>query len=420
MITKKFTAENSMNERNTRRISRTCIAGIVNQAVISNVTALLFVPFMRLYGLTYIQFGILTAVGFGAQMLADVVLLFLIDRVPCKILVWIASGLSCAGLVFYGVSPFLFFGQALYFGMVAATIIFAFAGGMLEVVLSNVADSLPEGKGGVSIVLLHTVYAWAQVVLACVLFVFITLFGTARWNILILFLAIVPAGVGISLIGLRFPQRQKREPVRAAFKPFYLFAVAAVFFGYGAEAVMNQWVATFAAESFGEEWGALLGGALFAVCLGMGGAFYELRQRKRSEVAFGALIFGAVCAAGMYFLASMLTSAVAALCCAAACGFFVGILSPGAMTAASESLPHAGGWMLASLAVSQDIGAAILPSAGGAIAQSASIRQCFFVMAAVPLCAAAFLGFMAYSKNRDKNRLLFQRKKFFPDYMRKR
>ena len=38
-----------MDQRDLKRTSRACIAGIVNQAVVVNVTALLFAPFMRLY-----------------------------------------------------------------------------------------------------------------------------------------------------------------------------------------------------------------------------------------------------------------------------------------------------------------------------------------------------------------------------------
>ena len=50
------------------------------------------------------------------------------------------------------------------------------------------------------------------------------------------------------------------------------------------------------------------------------------------------------------------------LAAAALCGLFVGVLSPGAMSAAGAALPRTGGWMLASLAIAQDIGAAVLLS----------------------------------------------------------
>ena len=70
-----------MMYRNTARV---CRAGVVNQAIIANVTAILFVPFASLYGFTYVQLGILAAAGFCAQLAADTFLLFFIDRLSSK------------------------------------------------------------------------------------------------------------------------------------------------------------------------------------------------------------------------------------------------------------------------------------------------------------------------------------------------
>ena len=99
-----------MNKRDSKRTFRACVAGIANQAVVVNVTALLFAPFMRLYGFTYVQLGFLAAAGFAAQMAADILLLFLIDRAPSSALAALAAAMSCAGLVFYGCVPCLFAG----------------------------------------------------------------------------------------------------------------------------------------------------------------------------------------------------------------------------------------------------------------------------------------------------------------------
>ena len=81
------------------RAARACCAGAANQAIVANVSALLFVPFMRLYGFTYLQLGLLTAVCFCSQLAADVALIFLIDRVSRRALAMAASFFSCAGLL---------------------------------------------------------------------------------------------------------------------------------------------------------------------------------------------------------------------------------------------------------------------------------------------------------------------------------
>ena len=384
-----------MNGRSSRGTARACCAGIANQAVVTNVSAVLFVPFMRLYGFTYVQLGFLAAAGFAAQMAADILLLFLIDRAPSSALAALAAAMSCAGLVFYGCVPCLFAGAEFY-GILAATVVFAFAGGMLEVVLSNAAGALPEGEA--SLPFLHTVYAWAQVALALFLLLWLSLFGAESWNFAVLALAALPAAVFALLPSARFPPPQKDAPARAAFTPLYLFAVFAVFFGYGAEAVMNQWVGTYAAQLFGEELGSAAGCALFALCLGIGGALYvRISGKKRAGLSL--LIGCALPAAAAYLLAALLpgTSALAA---AALCGLFVGVLSPGAMSAASAALPRTGGWMLASLAIAQDIGAAVLPALSGAAAEAVSVRAAFLFLAAAPVLSALAMVYMARAAKR--------------------
>ena len=347
-----------MMYRNTARV---CRAGVVNQAVIANVTAILFVPFARLYGFTYVQLGILAAAGFCAQLAADTFLLFFIDRLSSKKLAAVAAALSCAGLLFYGSLPYFF--DELFFGILAATLLFAFAGGMLEVVLSNAAECALSESGGLC--LQRTVYAWAQVALALFLLLFFALFGAEHWNIAVLSLAAVPAFVLLLLPAAHLPKGECCAPRREAFRPFYLFALAAVFFGCGAEVAVNQYVSSFAQELFGQEWGA-------PFCL----------------LLFSALL------AGCCYLVAALAPAPAALAAAVACGLFVGVLSPGAMSAAGKFLPQTGGWLLASLALAQDVGGAALPAVMGAVAEGAGIRVAFLLLSAAPFLAAAFLFLM--------------------------
>ena len=91
-----------MNGRRRGTTLAACLAGVANQAVITNVTALLFVPFSRLYGFSLAQLGVLTAVNFAAQMCADIFLLFFIDRLSYKGMALFAAALSAGGLLFYG------------------------------------------------------------------------------------------------------------------------------------------------------------------------------------------------------------------------------------------------------------------------------------------------------------------------------
>lgn len=370
-----------------RNTARACRAGVVNQAIIANVTAILFVPFARLYGFTYVQLGILAAAGFCAQLAADTFLLFFIDRLSSKKLAAVAASLSCAGLLFYGSLPYFF--DELFFGILAATLLFAFAGGMLEVVLSNAAECALSESGGLC--MQRTVYAWAQVALALFLLLFFALFGAERWNIAVLLLSAVPACVLLFLPAAQLPKGEALAPRRDAFRPFYLFALAAVFFGCGAEVAVNQYVSSFAQELFGQESGSLLGFAMFAACLGVGGTCFVFLKKRGAP--FCLLLFSALLA-GCCYLVAALAPAPAALAAAVACGLFVGVLSPGAMSAAGKFLPQTGGWLLASLALAQDVGGAALPAVMGATAEGAGIRTAFLCLSAAPFLAAVFLFLM--------------------------
>ena len=371
------------------RAARACRAGAANQAVAANVAALLFVPFMRLYGFTYFQLGLLSAVCFCAQLAADAALIFLIDRLSRRALTCAAGFASCAGLLFFGCVPYLLPPSQMYGGIVGGVALFAFAGGMLEVVLSNIADSLPASSGGIC--LQRTVYAWVQAGLALYLYAFLALFGAERWNAAMFPLAAVPLLLPALLWRCPLPPRPPAQPVRAAFRPVYLSAVLAVLLGFGAETVMNQWIGTFAAEVFGFGAGSALGTALFCVLLGAGGAVFVLLQRRRGGLPVQAPVLAALCSAAAYGGAALFRAPALSFACAAACGFFVGVLSPGAMSLASRALPHAGGWMLASLALAQDLGGAALPLLSGGAAEAAGMRAGFFLAAAAPLLAAAAL-----------------------------
>ena len=381
---------------NTRDSVRACSAGSAVRAVAANVTALLFAPFARLYGFSAAWLGLLTAVGFAAQMCADFLLLFLADRVGYRRLACTASLLACGGLLAYGSAPLWLHGSGLYALIAGATALFAFAGGMLEVVLSNVADTLPSGSGA-SIGSLHTMYARVQAALCLFLLVYFAAFGVEDWNGAVVALAALPAIAFALLLRAPLSHMEREAPPRAAFRPFYIFALCAVFFGYGAEVVMNQWISAFVSESLGSVAGGLLGCALFALCLGTGGWLYV--RRRREGTSFYTLIFAALAAAAAY-VAAALSADVPALFCAAACGLFVGYLTPGAMEAASGFLPRTGGWMLASLAVAQDAGGAVLPAAAGALAGEGSLRTSFLLLAAAPAAAALSLSCMVVIRAR--------------------
>lgn len=398
-----------MNQRRFARTARACYAGIVNQAVITNVTALLFVPFMTLYGFTYMQLGLLTAVNFAAQMCADIVLLFIIDRVSFRKLTVFACMFSFIGLTFYGLVPWLFPTRLIYTGVLCATTVFAFAGGMSEVVLSNIADNLPKGENSLSICLLKTVYAWAQVGLVAVCAAFLFLCGVENWNCVMFAFAVIPLVAACLIGGAKVVKKSETVRPRSSFSIFYVLALVAIFLGYGSEITVNQWISSFAASAFGLQgaWCEFVGMGLFALCLGLGGLVYVNISKRHERFPLPVLIFAALFTGGIYVLAGLAENAVFALISAVCCGLFVGVLSPGIMTVAGDTMPSAGAWMIASLAICADIGAATLPAVGGAIADFGGVKGAFLLLSAAPFVCAAVLFWMYCLRRRQNRKTLY-------------
>lgn len=402
-----------MNKGKFARTARACYTGIVNQAIITNVTALLFVPFMSLYGFSFFQLGILTAVNFAAQMCADILLVVLIDRISFRKLALFSCLMSFAGLLFYGAVPSLFPRGKIYAGILAATSIFAFAGGMSEVVLSNIADNIPKSEHSLSICLLKTVYAWAQVGLVALCAAYLLVFGAERWNYLMYAFALIPLCAAVLVGGANVVKKEDTLRPRSSFRSFYILALAAIFLGYGAEITANQWISVFAAEALGiaGEWSEFIGMGLFTACLGLGGLIYVAVSGKREKFPLPLLIFAALCTFAIFVLAGTAKNAVLALVAAVCCGLFVGVLSPGIMTVASDHMPSAGAWMIASLAVCADVGAAALPALAGTIAEAASVRAAFLALSAAPLLCVAVLFSMLVLQKKQGGGSLDQYKK---------
>lgn len=380
-----------MQTKNYKRTLIGCFFGITNQAVITNVTALLFVPFMTLYGFDLFQSGLLIGINFLAQTCADVILSFFIDKIPFRKIVLTASSLSALGLIMFGILPFFVPAQHMFLAMAVATVIFASSSGMLEVTLSPIVDNIPESEGakGPAMSLMHSFYAWGQVF--CILFTGIGLlaFGYGSWNYLILGLSLIP----IITIGIfrNAPLDKKpcsndtKQKFGMILSPFFIAAIIAIFTGGISEVVMNQWVSTFVVTSLGysKATADLVGMCLFAVFLGLGRALYGKFGEKFNINK--TLIIGATVSFVFYVIVGAEISPVITLVASILCGFSVSLLWPGTLVVASRKYPRAGAWLFAALAIAGDVGGSVGPGVTGALAENIGFGGAFLLISAAPL-----------------------------------
>ena len=91
-----MTARTHLHFNNSRLIVRCCYLGMFIQALVINLTPLLFIPLKDQLGLTYEQVGRLVLINFLTQMVVDLICSGLVDRINVKPLT-IAANLLAGG-----------------------------------------------------------------------------------------------------------------------------------------------------------------------------------------------------------------------------------------------------------------------------------------------------------------------------------
>ena len=352
-----------------------CIVGTFVQAIIANLTAILFVPMMGLYGFNFIHLGILVGVNFGAQVTADILLSGTIDKKGFRVFVLPACLLAFFGLVFFAAAPLLFPGH-IFVGLLLATVVFAFSSGMLEVLLSPIIDAIPGGDKGPAMSLMHSFYAWGQVITIILTTLFVYAAGRENWQIITLLWAAVPLTCFFMFLRAPFPQGtppEERQGMRQLlFHPFYLLALGAIFCGAGTEIVLNQWSSTFMEKALElpKVAGDLLGMCGFAAMLGLARLLYGLYGSKIDISRV--LTLGAAVSVVCYLTVALSPFDALNVAACAVCGFAAGLLWPGTLVLASERFPLAGAWLFAVLGAAGDIGASFSSWLTGVVADGSA------------------------------------------------
>jgi MFS family permease len=346
-----------------------CFVGIFVQAVSSNITAILFIPLMSLYGLSYVHLGLLVGINFTTQVAVDIIASRLIDRYGFRRFVLPADLMAVVGLVLFALSPLLF--NNVLIGLILSTIVFSASCGLLEVLLSPIVNAIPHDEKGPAMALMHSFYAWGQVATIIVTTLFLFVFGIEKWQIVVLLWAVIPLINFFMFLAAPFPgvvAEEHRQKMRDLFfKPFYLLALLAILGGAATELVMNQWASTFTEKvlELPKVTGDLLGMCGFAALLGLGRVIYG-RYGSRMNMN-KILIISAAAAIICYGVVALSPVLGISLLACAVCGLAASLLWPGTLVITAEKYPLAGAWLFAILAAAGDIGAAVGPFVTGVV-----------------------------------------------------
>ena len=262
--------------------------------------------------------------------------------------------------------------SAPFVGILLSVTVYAVGGGILEVLVSPIVENCPtENKAG-TMSLLHSFYCWGTVAVVLLSTLFFAAFGTARWRVLALLWALVPAANAVVFAHVPLPPKpaaaEKGSPLRALLGKKLLWPVLLLMFCSGAaEQAVSQWASAFTESALhvSKTMGDLLGTMAFSILMGAGRLFYGKKSTKLPLQAF-MLGSGILCICS-YLLISLSASPVPGLIGCALCGLSVGIFWPGTTSLAAGGIPDGGTAMFALMALFGDVGCASGPTFVGTL-----------------------------------------------------
>lgn len=355
---------------NNKLVVRCCYLGMFVQAVIINLTPVLFIPLREQLGLSFEQIGRLVLINFTTQITFDLICGALVSRTGPRPLVLASGVLASLGLALFALLPGWM--AEPYHGLIIGTIVFSMGGGILEMVLSPIINAVPSEKKEQDMALLHSFYAWGNltVVLSTALAVF--WLGPQHWPWIVLFWAVVPAVNVVGFAFARLPafvEEQRRTRLRVLItQPVYIAAVIGIGLAGATEVTINQWLSAFADVGLGlpKIVGDVFGLSLFALALGIGRVWFGIWGEKVDVSRI--LIAGAWLSVAVYVVASVSPWPYISLAACVLAGLGVSLLWPGMLSLAAARFPLAGASMFAFMAASGDSGAAVAPWLLGALA----------------------------------------------------
>ncbi len=351
---------------------RACFVGYIVQAIVNNFLPLLFLTLQRQYGIPLGQITALITVNFAVQLTVDLLSAFWLDRIGYRRGIAAAHVFSAAGLLLLPVLPELL---PPFPGILAAVVLYAVGGGLLEVLVSPIMERCPTENKETAMSLLHSFYCWGSVGVILVSSLFFTVLGIGSWRILACVWALIPLYNIFNFATCpieHLTEDGKGMTIGQLFrKPLFWVAILLMVCAGASEMSMAQWASAYteAALGFSKSVGDLIGPCMFAVTMGISRVIYG-KYGAKINLNHYMIASGILCLC-CYLLASLSSSPVLGLIGCIFCGFSVGIMWPGTISITSPRLPQGGTALFAFLAMAGDLGGAFGPSLVGTVSQQA-------------------------------------------------
>ncbi len=397
-----------MSETNYDHTVFACYAGYMCQAVICNFAPLLFITFSAQYSIPMEEITLLVTANFGFQLLTDLIAPRYVDKLGYRPSMIFAHLLCALGLVFLTVLPELLGG---FFGLLSATVVYAVGGGLLEVLVSPVLESIPMKNKEGAMSLLHSFYCWGSVVTVLLSTAFFSLFGIENWKLLSLFFAVFPILNGILFLRVPMtnpspPDKEEGSVFTELFKNklFILFLVMMLCAG-ASEMAVQQWSSAFAETALNADktMGDLFGMCGFSLAMALSRTLYGKLSTK-IPLRY-ALVFSGILCIVCYLLISLSRNPTVGFSACIVCGFSVGIFWPGSFSLAVGRIGAASTSMFALLSLAGDVGCTLGPTVTGFV--SAAFEgdlQLGILAAALFPTVLLICTFIVNMKNKSKSK----------------
>lgn len=340
-----------------------CYSGYFVQAIINNLSPLLFVIYREKLGISLEAIGSLILINFLTQTIVDIVAIKVVDKIGYKKIVIFSHLLAFIGLALLGILPQLM--SKSFLSVVIPTMIAALGSGMIEVTISPIVESIPSDKKAADMSLLHSFYCWGQMAVVAITTISILFIGNDKWYFIPIFWAIVPLINMFNFMSVPFmptmAEEQKTPLKKLLTSKIFIIAMVIMLCAGASEIAMAQWSSYFAEVGLGvsKVLGDLLGPCLFAVFMGLGRLFYGIRGDKINlSKALGACsVLCILC----YLVTSISNNSFVSLLSCALTGLSVSLFWPGTFSLIAAEYPNGGASMFGTMALLGDIGCATGP-----------------------------------------------------------
>ncbi len=353
---------------NYKRTRFACYYTYVAMSSVFSLPPILFLTFREMYGISYTLLGTLVLTNFCTQLAVDLLFSFFTKYFNPHKIVRIMPLITAAGLAVYALVP-TFFPNIAYAGLLLGTVIFSVAAGLNEVLLSPTVAALPSEHPDKDMATLHSLYGYGVVIVVALSTLFLQLFGTEHWMILVLLWALPPVGASILFFLSPMPPMELTHNADAETKgkrnAGILLCMLCIFFGSAAENAMTNWISTYieGALQIPKAVGDILGLTLFAVVLAMTRTWYA----KYGKNIYRILLVSMTAAIGCYLVAGLSPLPIISMIACVLTGIATSMLWPGTLILMEEKIPNPGVAAYALMAAGGDFGASVAPQSLGMV-----------------------------------------------------